>query len=219
MPAAPSAFSTRAGLRAREIGPHETRKLSIGQSEMAPRILVFSGSTRPGSNNQKLAILAADAIRRHGGEATLISLDDYPLPFADARGWQGQPEEAKALWRLVEAHDGAFIASPEYNSGVAPLLKNALDWISMAAGRPPFRGKVVGLGIASGGVWGGYKSAGPMRFVLEVGLGAIVIPEMATIQGGLWNEDGSLKDEGARKLVDVAAQRLVDEAGMRRKRD
>ncbi len=85
----------------------------------------------------------------------------------------------------------------------------------MAAKRPPFRGKVVGLGFAAGGVWGGYKSAHSVRFTLEVGLGALVLPEMATIQGGHWNEDGSLKDEGSEKLVDAVAKRLVEEAKLR----
>jgi chromate reductase, NAD(P)H dehydrogenase (quinone) len=180
-----------------------------------PSILVFSGSTRPGSNNQKLANLAASHLRQHGGTVTEVSLNDYPLPFADARGFDGQPDEAKALWAQIEAHDGAFIASPEYNSGFAPLLKNALDWISMVAGRPPFAHKVVGLGCASGGAWGGYKSLPNVRFVLEVGYGAMVVPEMATIQGGLWKDDGTLKEERALKLVDAVCKRLVAELKLR----
>ncbi len=179
------------------------------------KILVFSGSTRPGSNNQKLADLAAKHLHTHGAEVTQISLADYPLPFSDARGFAHQPDEAKALWAQVEAHDGAFIASPEYNSGMAPLLKNAIDWISMAAKRPPFMGKVVGIGCASGGAWGGYKSLPTVRHVLEVGVGAMVVPEMASIQGGLWNEDGTLKDENALKLVDAVAKRLVEELKLR----
>jgi chromate reductase, NAD(P)H dehydrogenase (quinone) len=180
-----------------------------------PSILVFAGSTRPGSNNQKLATLAAAELRKLGANVTEISLADYPLPFADAQGFAHQPDEAKALWALVEAHDGAFIASPEYNSGIAPLLKNALDWVSMAAKRPPFAGKVVGIGCASGGAWGGYKSLPNVRHVLEVGVGAMVVPEMATIQGGQWNDDGSLKDELSPKLVAAVAKRLFDELTLR----
>jgi chromate reductase len=175
-------------------------------------ILVFAGSTRPGSNNQKLATLAAADLRRFGASVTELSLADYPLPFVDARGFEAQPEEAKALWAVVERHAGVFIAAPEYNAGPAPLLKNALDWISLAAKRPPLRGKVVGLGCASNGVWGGYKSLPAMRNVLEVGLGAMVVPEMATIQGGLWGDEGELRDERARKLVEAVAKRLVEEA-------
>jgi chromate reductase, NAD(P)H dehydrogenase (quinone) len=172
-------------------------------------ILVFSGSTRAGSNNQKLANLAASRLLAHGASVTELSLADYPLPFADAEGFKQQPEEAKALWALIEAHQGVFIASPEYNSGIAPLLKNALDWVSMAAKRPPLRGKFVGLGCASGGLWGGHKSLPGVRQFLEIGLGGMVLPDMATIQGGMWNDDGSLKDENAAKLVDAVALRLT----------
>jgi chromate reductase, NAD(P)H dehydrogenase (quinone) len=180
-----------------------------------PSILVFSGSTRPGSNNQKLATLAAAQLQALGADVTELSLADYPLPFADARGFGAQPDEAKALWTRIEAHDGAFIASPEYNAGIAPLLKNAFDWVSMAAKRPPFLGKIVGLGCAAGGLWGGYKSLPNVRHVLEVGLGAMVVPEMATIQGGNWNEDGTLKDDMALKLVEGVTKRLMQELTLR----
>ena len=30
----------------------------------------------------------------------------------------------------MEAHSGIFIASPEYNASITPLLKNSLDWVS-----------------------------------------------------------------------------------------
>jgi chromate reductase, NAD(P)H dehydrogenase (quinone) len=183
-----------------------------------PRILVFSGSIRAGSNNQKLADLAANFLRKEGADVRALSLADYPLPFADADGFASQPEEAKALFAQIDAHDGCFIAAPEYNSGITPLLKNALDWASMAAKRPPFRNKILAIGCASGGAWGGHKSLPGLRHILEVGLGAMVIPEMASIPGGVWNDDGSIKDEGAARLVEAAAKRLVAELQLRSNR-
>ena len=42
------------------------------------KILVFSGSARAESLNKKLAAAGAAAIRKAGGEATLIDLHDYP---------------------------------------------------------------------------------------------------------------------------------------------
>jgi chromate reductase, NAD(P)H dehydrogenase (quinone) len=182
-----------------------------------PRILVFSGSIRPGSNNQKLADLAANLIRKEGAEVTALSLADYPLPFADARGFTSQPDEAKALFAQIDAHDGCFIAAPEYNAGITPLLKNALDWASMAAKRPPFRGKIVSIGCASGGAWGGYKSLPGLRHILELGLGAMVVPEMASIPGGVWDDDGAIKDDGAAKLIEAVSKRLVSEVTLRMK--
>jgi chromate reductase, NAD(P)H dehydrogenase (quinone) len=178
-----------------------------------PRIIVFAGSIRPLSNNQKLANIAAARLKAHGSDVEQISLGDYPLPFVSEDHRANPPEEAKALWAKVEPHHGVFIASPEYNSGITPLLKNALDFLSLAAKRPPLRGKVIGLGCAAGGIWGGYKSLPTVRHVLEVGVGGMVIPDMATIQGGVWNDDGTLKDEASMKVIDAVCARLVAEAG------
>ena len=42
----------------------------------------------------------------------------------------GPPEAAISLKRMMQQHQGIFIASPEYNASVTPLLKNTLDWVS-----------------------------------------------------------------------------------------
>ena len=31
---------------------------------------------------------------------------------------------------MIMAHQGVFIASPEYSASVTPILKNAIDWVS-----------------------------------------------------------------------------------------
>ena len=37
------------------------------------------------------------------------------------------------LKRMMVAHHGVFIASPEYNASITPLIKNTIDWISRGA--------------------------------------------------------------------------------------
>ena len=54
-------------------------------------ILVFSGSSRPGSINHTLAALAAKTIEAAGASATLISLADFPLPMVTAAGFGNAP--------------------------------------------------------------------------------------------------------------------------------
>lgn len=175
-------------------------------------ILVFSGSTRPASLNQRLAQVAAERLASLGAEVTSLSLADYPLPFADDDGRAQPPEAAKALTETVLRHDGVFIACPEYNSSYPAVLKNALDWVSMVRkDGPGLAGKVVALGAASPGARGGYRALTQFRSTLELGFGALVIPEMASIPfaNKVLPTEGGLTDEAASKFLDACLRRLV----------
>ncbi len=184
---------------------------------MPSKVLVLSGSCRPGSLNTRLANLAAKKLKAAGAEATQISLADFPLPLVDASGYgAAAPAEAHRLRGIIDGHDGLFLASPEYNAGYAPALKNALDWATIAKPGAPatgLAGKVVALGAASAGAMGGYRGLTQMRTVVELGLGGLVIPEMVAVGGGdaAWNEDGSIKDERAAGMLDAVVARLVKE--------
>lgn len=183
-----------------------------------PKILVFAGSWRPGSMNTRLATLIAGNIRDAGAEASQISLGDYPLPLIDARAYDNDPpDEAKALAALVDAHDGLFIASPEYNSGYPPALKNALDWVSIVrSGGPGLRGKVVAIGGASAGNLGTYRCLTQLRIVLELGFGALLVPEMLAVSGAdkAYGADGDLSDGRLKGLRDKMVARLVKVAAL-----
>ena len=103
----------------------------------APKILVIPGSLRTGSHNARLAALAAKELVLAEAEVTRISLADYPLPLfdADLAADSGLPAAAVQLKRMLMAHQGVFITSPEYSASVTPLLKNTIDWISRVRDR------------------------------------------------------------------------------------
>lgn len=177
-----------------------------------PRILVCSGSIRSGSFNGKLAALAAKRLAILDAEVTLLSLKDYPLPIydGDLETESGVPENAKKLKRVLEGQEGVFLACPEYNAGITPLMKNSLDWISRV--KEPgeaFTNKVFALGSASPGAFGGMRGLIGTRTILEVGLGAMVLPQMISIAKATsaFDETGDLVDERSDgqldKLVDV----------------
>src|SRR5262249_55241291 len=98
----------------------------------APKILVIPGSLRAGSHNVRLAALAAKAFALAAAEATSIPPQDYPRPLFDADLAVGAslPAGAVQLKKMLTAHQGAFITSPEYSASVTPLLKNTIDWVS-----------------------------------------------------------------------------------------
>jgi NAD(P)H-dependent FMN reductase len=184
---------------------------------MSAKVLVFSGSYRQGSLNTRLANLAARKLAAGGAGVTQISLADFALPLVDASGYgTAAPPPAHRLREIVDAHGGLFIASPEYNAGYAPALKNALDWATIAKPGAPatgLAGKVVALGAASAGAMGGYRGLTQLRTVVELGLGGLVIPEMVAVGGGdaAWTESGDIKDERAAGMLDSVLSRLIKE--------
>jgi chromate reductase, NAD(P)H dehydrogenase (quinone) len=183
---------------------------------MAASILVLSGSSRPGSLNGKLAALAAKKLEQAGATVKLISLADHPLPLVDATGFGNAPAAAHEIRALIDAHGGLFLASPEYNAGYAPALKNALDWATVAKPGAPatgLAGKVVGLGAASAGAMGGYRGLTQLRTVIELGLGGLCIPEMVAVGGGdaAFAADGSIADERAAGMLDAVVARMMRE--------
>ena len=184
-----------------------------------PKILVLAGSIRSGSFNARLAALAAKEIARAEGDVTRISLVDYPLPLydGDLETRSGLPENAVKLKRMFCAHQGVFIASPEYNASVTPLLKNAIDWVSRVRENkePPlaaYRHRVFALGAASNGTYGGMRSIMAMRHVLELGCGALVIPEQIAVREAAhaFDDDDELKDERSAQVLRNLAGRLVE---------
>jgi chromate reductase len=190
-----------------------------------PKILVIPGSLRSGSHNVRLAALATKELALAEAEVTRISLADYPLPIfdADLAQAEGPPPNAVNLKRLVCAHRGVFIASPEYNASITPLIKNAIDWVSMVreGGEPQlaaYQDRVFALGAASPGRSGGMQSLIALRQVLAVGCRALVIPEQITIPNAVtaFDEMDQLTDARASAQLRTVARRLVDYARLMR---
>jgi chromate reductase, NAD(P)H dehydrogenase (quinone) len=184
-----------------------------------PKILVFAGSVRSGSYNARLAALAAKELTQAEADVTLISLADYPMPLYDGNfeAASGPPDNAFKLKRLMGLQHGVFIASPEYNASITPLLKNTLDWVSRVREgkeRPlaAYKGRAFALGAASNGTYGGMRSLMALRQVLELGCGALVIPEQVAVReaASAFDEGDNLKDERTAGLLKAVVQRLIE---------
>jgi chromate reductase len=186
-----------------------------------PKILVFAGSTRSGSHNARLAALAAKELTLIDADVTRISLQDYPLPLyeADSEGKSGPPAEAVQLKQMIMAHQGVFIASPEYSASVTPLLKNAIDWVSRVRERgdpayAAFRNRVFAIASASPTATGGLRSLMALRQILELGCGALVIPEQIAVQQAetAFDDMDNISDARTANLFRAQLARLVDMA-------
>jgi len=195
-----------------------------GMTIMAtPKILVIPGSLRAGSNNARLAALATKELVLAEADVTRISLEDYPLPLfdADLAAETAMPQPAVQLKRMLMAHQGVFIASPEYSASVTPLVKNTIDWISRVRDRgeptyAAFKGRVFALGSASSGSGGGIRSLMALRQILELGCGALVIPEQIAVARAdqAFDDKDNLRDATLAAALKTMARRLVELAGM-----
>ena len=186
-----------------------------------PKILVIPGSLREKSYNVRLAALASKELILADVDVTRISLVDYPLPIYDADSAEKSdpPQNAVKLKRLMSAHQGVFIASPEYNASIAPLIKNTIDWISTVRerGDPPlaaYQNRVFALGGASPGSSGATHSLLALRQVLAVGCRALVIAEQVKVPNAeqAFDEMDELTDTRAAGELKVVVRKLVDTA-------
>lgn len=182
------------------------------------RLLFFAGSARAGSHNKRLADLAHRIALANGVEGVFVDLKDYPMPIyhGDVEAKQGPPEEARKFKALLGEYQGVFIASPEYNASIAPLLKNTLDWVTRVrakgeTGLEVFRSRVFAISGASPGYYGGMRSLLQLREILAVGLGATVIPQQIALPRAheAFDADGRLKDDRQQELLKSVVEALA----------
>jgi NAD(P)H-dependent FMN reductase len=187
---------------------------------MTHKILAFAGSLRGDSLNRKLVRIAAQGARDAGAEVTEIDLRDLPMPVFDGdfEREQGLPPNAKLFKRLLIEHRAMLIASPEYNTAITAVLKNAIDWASRTepgdAAHVAFRGKIGGLMSASPGNYGGVRSLAMLRAILSH-LGVIVVPAQLSIARAneAFDTNGNLRDKGQGDAVRSIGAEVVSFAG------
>ena len=153
----------------------------------ALKILVIPGSLRSGSHNARLAAAAAHEFALAGAEVTRISLADFPLPIydGDLQTKSGVPKHAINLKRMMSAHHGVLIVTPEYNSSVPALVKNTIDWVSRVQDAHETRGQVFrerafAIAAASENRLGGTRSLAALRLILSA-CHAVVIPNQLAL--------------------------------------
>jgi NAD(P)H-dependent FMN reductase len=92
-------------------------------------VIGLAGSIRKGSFNGSL-LAAAAQLAPPELEIDIATIRGIPLYDGDLEREQGVPPIVEALKDRIAASDGLFMVSPEYNSGVPGVFKNAIDWLS-----------------------------------------------------------------------------------------
>lgn len=181
-----------------------------------PKILAFAGSTRIESYNKKLVKIAAAGAQAAGAEVTYIDLRDLPLPLfdEDLEAQEGLPANARTLKDLLISHQGLLIASPEYNSSLTAVLKNAIDWASRPAPNEAplaaFAGKVATIMSASPGALGGLRGLVHLRSILG-NIKVLVLPDQIAVSKAYeaFNPDGTLVDPKQQESIEKLGEGLT----------
>jgi NAD(P)H-dependent FMN reductase len=155
-------------------------------------------------------------VRDLGIEVTTVNLKDFPMPLydGDLEESEGLPEQANRFYDLMKQHDGFLISCPEYNSSITPLLKNTIDWASRPRiGDAPlaaFSGKIAALVATSPGALGGLRGLVHVTSILQ-NIGTMVVPGQVAVGKSpeALGEDGTIKDEFSRKMLDKLCSRFV----------
>lgn len=119
------------------------------------KIIGISGSLRKGSFNTAL-LREMSRLVPDGVELRVETVHGIPLYDGDAEDATGVPLVVEKLKQAFAEADGLILATPEYNSSIPGVFKNAIDWMSLPPARTQiaFWNKPVGLIGATPGVFG-----------------------------------------------------------------
>jgi chromate reductase, NAD(P)H dehydrogenase (quinone) len=184
----------------------------------ALKILVIPGSLRTGSHNARLAAAAAYEFAQADVEVTRLSLGDFPLPIydGDLQAKSGVPKNAVNLKRMIAAHHGVLLVTPEYNSSVPPLLKNAIDWVTRVQDPNETRGQVFrerpfAIAAASEGRLGGTRALAALRLILSACQATVVPSQLAlSFADQAYDEMDKLKIPADIEALKALVRQLID---------
>jgi chromate reductase len=186
-----------------------------------PKILIIPGSMRTGSHNVKLAAAAAYEFAQADVQVTRISLADFPMPIydADLQAKSGIPKHAVNLKRMIGAHQGVLIVTPEYNASVPALVKNAIDWVSRVQDPHESRGQVFrdrafAIAAASESRLGGARALAALRLILAA-CQAMVIPNQLALSfaGQAYDDMDRLKHFADIEALAALVRQLIETSG------
>ena len=114
---------------------------------------------------------------------------------------------------IICSSDAVFFTTPEYNSSIPGVLKNAVDWASRPIATNPLRNKPVAVIGASTGMFGAVWAQAELRKVLATAGARVVEGDVAVGHAHeRFDEHGVLTDENLREQLSEVVQALVAES-------
>ena len=162
-------------------------------------IIGISGSLRKASFNSALLRAAVD-VTPEGATLEIASIQGIPLYDGDVESSTGIPAVVQDLKDRIAAADGLLLVTPEYNSSIPGVFKNAIDWLTRPASdiARVFNNRPVGLIGATPGRGGTILAQ------------AAWLPVLRTLGTKPWF-GGRVTVSGAKRVFDESGQLVDDE--------
>src|SRR4051794_19373810 len=142
------------------------------------RILGLSGSLRASSYNTQL-LRAASGLLPAGVELELFDGLKAVPPYDEDDDVDPAPPAVARFREAIAGADALLFATPEYNSSIPGVLKNAIDWASRPIATNPLRNKPIAVIGASTGMFGAVWAQAELRKVLGAAGARVTEVELA----------------------------------------
>jgi NAD(P)H-dependent FMN reductase len=176
-----------------------------------PKIVVISGSRRPGNNTDKALRIALDEIGG-GAEVEVVRAGEWRflLPGEESAGLTSQgvaADDGERLREKVLEADGLLIATPEYHGSISSTLKLIIDNLGFPS---TLEGKDIAIfGVAMGP--SADNAVSHLRHILTH-IGGRVLPTEVSVGSvhRVFDESGACTDEDVEDGIRAVARALLD---------
>jgi chromate reductase len=176
------------------------------------KVLGITGSLRRDSHSQRLLRAAAallppevEFVEWSGLKAVPpFDEDDEPSPGPAVESWRAAITDADAL----------LFSTPEYNSSIPGVLKNAVDWASRPFAETALKNKPVAVIGASTGMFGAVWAQAELRKALTAAGARVLDAELPLGDAeNAFNADGTLAEHDQTLALGELLGELVAETG------
>jgi chromate reductase len=178
------------------------------------RVLGIAGSLRGDSHNLRLLRAAAALLPPEAEFVRFSGLKAIP-PFDEDD--EPAPGQAVIDWReQIAAADALLFATPEYNSSIPGVLKNAVDWASRPFDGAALRNKPAAVIGASTGMFGAVWAQAELRKALAAAGARVIDSELPVADSeNAFNPDGTLAEPDQTLALGEILAELLAETGAR----
>lgn len=174
------------------------------------KMLGICGSLRQASYN-RLLLNTVKNILNNKIRYEIHSIDTIPLYNADLDNDQ-KPIGVQSFIDAIKSADILLFATPEYNSSIPGVLKNAIDWASRPAFQSALLLKTCGIISAARSPVGGARAQADLRNILSSTVSAVFpsVEYLLPMAHNMFNEEGVLIDTQATQRLERYITELIN---------